>query len=113
MLKDPNNWDKLFDFNFFIQHLFALVIAIFAGIVAHIEKIQNKTLKGFQFVVFIYDVVISSFVGLLVLYACLYLKLEIEATAVLIGVLAHQGTRGLALLTNILAKRLGVKNEVK
>lgn len=107
MMKDPNNWEKLLDFSFLWQHLFALFIALFAGIVAHVEKIQNKTLKGFHFVIFIYDLIISSFVGLIVLYGCLYFELGMNATGVLIGVLSHQGTRGLALITNAVVKKIG------
>ena len=112
-MKDPNNWERLTDLSFIYQHAFALFLAIFAAVVAHVEKIQNKTLKGFHIVVFFYDVIVSSFVGVLTLYACLHFSVSMEATGVLVGVFAHQGTRGLALLTNAVFKRFGVKNESK
>lgn len=105
-LNNPNNWERLTDLTFLYQHAFALFIALLAAFVAHVEKIQNKTLKGFRIVVFFYDVVVSSFVGLLTLYACLHFHLAMEATGVLVGVLAHQGTRGLALLTNLVYERV-------
>lgn len=108
-LNDPSHWKELTNMTFAYQNLYALAIAFAAGTVAHIEKIQNKTIKGFHFVTFVYDLLISSFVGIITLYVCLYFHLDAYATGACCGIMAHQGTRGLALLTNAFVNKFGIK----
>ncbi len=113
IVTNPENWKNLLTNTYIYQHAFAVVIAVFAGIVAHVEKIQKGTIKGFSFITLVYDVTISAFVGILTLYFCLKMDFDMNTTGLTVGVISHQGTRGLALLTNKVTELLTLKKEDK
>jgi len=98
----------IFSDNGIFQHIWVMGISMLAGLIGHIERIQNHDEKKFIFMMFIYDMVTSSFVGLLALYACLSAGIDIYMIGVIVGMAAHSGTKGLSAVLKIVAGKYKV-----
>lgn len=91
-----------------LKHLWAFCISLLGGVVAHFERIQDKNHNRFMFMLFLYDLAASSFIGLVALYTCLSLEVGIYMTGVVISVSAHSGTKALSLLLKFVAGKYKV-----
>ena len=103
---------ELFDGDGILQHLWVMVISLLAGIVGHIERIQNHDEKKFIALIFIYDMITSSFVGFIALYACLSAGIDIYMIGVIVGMSAHSGTKGLGAILKIIAGKYKVSVKI-
>ena len=84
-----------------VNWLWFLLISVWAGTAKYLSDLNGSTptLQGW----FI-DAVISGFVGMIAVMACQYMELSLPLTGVLTGVFAHNGTRSLYIIRNILRK---------
>ncbi|BCD59639.1 MULTISPECIES: phage holin family protein [unclassified Nitratiruptor] len=100
--KDPTNYS-------FFTYLWVLALSLWGGTAHTIRKIRNGTIKHFSLSEWIGDMVISGFLGVITFYLCEYAGIEQPLTAALVGISAHQGTRGISALEKYIAKKIGVK----
>ena len=66
---------------------------LLVGIVAGIVRALHRCIKHCTKLEVISDVLTSGFTGLLAFHACMYVGLNYDATAFVIGTAGHQGTR--------------------
>lgn len=111
--KNVNEIDAIISTPGLISHIWMLFISAMAGLVAHIERMQSGSTKGFLIIMFVYDMITSALMGLIALYACMSQGLDIYYTGVVIAVFAHSGTKGLGLLTKLAAGKLKVEVQVR
>lgn len=84
-----------------------IVVAIWGGTAAHIERMREHNLK-FTLIGLIGDWVISGFVGIITAYACVSMNWDFYITAAACGVAGHQGGRAIGLLKVALSRRAGL-----
>ena len=99
--KDPGNYPL-------ITYAWVLILSIWGGIANNIRKIKNGTLKRFSLAELIGDIFISGFIGVMTFYLCEYAAFNSLLTAFLVGITSHMGTKGLSVLEDLAAKKLGV-----
>ena len=99
--KDPGNYPLL-------TYIWVLALSIWGGVVNNIRKIKNGTLKRFSLAELVGDVFISGFIGVMTFYLCEYAAFNSLLTAFLVGITSHMGTKGLSVLEDLAAKKLGV-----
>lgn len=98
--------DKLLTF------LWVFSISAFAGITRRIRRLQGakgneEIKKEGSWLLFMADIVISGFIGMLTYYLCVYANVPDSLMAVYIGVSAHMGTKALSVYEALFNK--GVK----
>jgi len=99
--KDPGNYPLL-------TYLWVLALSVWGGVVNNIRKVKNGTLKRFSLAELIGDIAISGFIGVMTFYLCEYAGFEELLTAFLVGITSHMGTKGLSVLEDLAAKKLGI-----
>lgn len=104
--KDPGNFPL-------ITYLWVFALSIWGGVVNNIRKLKNGTLKRFSLAELIGDIFISGFIGIMTFYLCEYAGFEQLLTAFLVGITSHMGTKGLTVLEDLAAKKLGFTMEEK
>lgn len=77
-------------------------IACWAGTVRFFIGVKNGNRP--TFINWIVETTTSGFVGLICALACQYYEIDILLTGVIVGIAAHNGTRSLYLLTNVIKK---------
>ncbi|BAF69596.1 phage holin family protein [Nitratiruptor sp. SB155-2] len=102
MHKDPTNYSLL-------TYAWVLLLSIWGGTAHTIRKIRTGALKRFSFSEWIGDIVISGFLGVITFYLCEYANIVQPLSAALVGIAAHQGTRGISALETYIAKKIGVR----
>jgi hypothetical protein len=100
--KDPTNYDVL-------TYVWVLVLSVWGGTAHTIRKIRDGHIKRFSLSEWVGDVTISGFLGVITFYLCEYGGIEQPLTAAIVGISAHQGTRGIVTLEHYIAKKLGVE----
>ena len=95
---DPQNYS-------FITYLWVFAMAMFGGVAHNVKKLKNGTLARFSFSELLGDLIISGFLGVVTFFLCEYAGLDRMLTAALIGMSAHQGTRGIYFIEEIIAKK--------
>ena len=99
--RDPESYN-------FITYLWVLAMAALGGISNNIKKIRSGELKRFSFSELLGDLVISGFIGIVTFFLCEYENLEQILTAAIVGMSAHQGTRGIYFIEKLLASRFKI-----
>jgi len=89
-----------------IPYVITIAIAVWGGIANNIRKLRDGTINRFSIAELIGDITISGFIGVITFYLCVAAELSEPMTAALVGISAHMGTRGLALLEDAAWKRL-------
>jgi len=112
MEKIVDGIEEIFNESGILQHLWVFVISFIAGVVGHFERMQSKQGSRFIFMILIYDLVTSSFMGLLALYACLAAAIDIYTIGVIVGVAAHSGTKGLSSILKLIAGKYKVSVKI-
>lgn len=88
-------------------------LSIFGGTAYNIKKLKQGDLKRFSISEWVGDITIAGFIGLITFYLCQYSGFEEPLTGAIVGIAAHQGTRGISILESIVFEKLGFKNEFK
>jgi len=103
---------EVFSDNGIFQHLWMMGFSLLAGIAGHLERMKKNNQKTFSFMIFISDLITSGFVGLLSLYACLAMCTDIYTMAVIVGMSAHSGTKGLGFVLKFITGKFKVSVSV-
>lgn len=99
--REPENYN-------IITYVWILVLSAFGGVANNIRKIKSGELKRFSFSELVGDLVISGFLGVITFFLCEYENLDHMLTAAIIGMSAHQGTRGIYFIEKMLASRFKI-----
>lgn len=83
-------------------YLWLLIISIWGGTVRYIADIKAGNQPSF--VSWLYEAIVSGFVGVITAMTCQYYNLDFLVTSAVTGIAAHNGTRSLNLITEILKK---------
>jgi len=104
--KDPQNYS-------FLTYAWVFAMAMLGGVAHNVKKLKDGTLARFSFSELIGDLIISGFLGVVTFFLCEYVELDRMLTAALIGMSAHQGTRGIYFLEEIVARRFKLETKKK
>lgn len=94
-----------------LGYLYILFIAFWAGTAKYLSSLrkdEKPTMMGW----FI-DTTVSGFVGIIAAMVCQYYQLDFLLTASITGIMAHNGTRSLYLISNFLKKNMILPIETK
>lgn len=85
-----------------LGYVWILIISVWGGTVRYISDIK----KGNQpsFIAWVYEACISGFVGVITAMVCQYYQLDFLLTSAITGMAAHNGTRTLFVIANIVKK---------
>ena len=86
-----------------LNYIGILFISFWAGTAKYLSTLNGKkpTFWGW-----FADTVISGFVGVLAALLCQYYQIDYLLTAVITGISAHNGTRALCLMTDIIKRNV-------
>ena len=100
--KDPTSYP-------IITYVWVLALSVWGGVTHNIRKIKTGQIQRFSISEMVGDIAISGFLGVMTFYLCEYAKFDTLLTAFMVGTTAHMGTRGMMMLEEVVAKRLGTK----
>jgi hypothetical protein len=98
---DPSNYSLL-------TYIWVLILSIWGGITHNLKKVKTGALARFSLSELVGDLFISGFIGVMTFYLCEYARFDKMLTAFFVGMSSHMGTRGLMMLEDIAARKLGV-----
>lgn len=90
-----------------IMYGWVIVLAWWGGIVNYIKKMKSGEVRRFNITEFVGDIITSGFSGMITFYLCQASELNQFATAALVGISGHMGSRAIFLLEQALSKRFG------
>ena len=107
--KDPNNTALFVEWmRQFTPYFTTVFLSIWGGVVNHIQTIRNGK-KKFQWRELAFDLVISTFAGLITFYFCRSAGISETMSAVLIAISGHMGTRAIAGFETVYRRIIGAK----
>lgn len=92
-----------------LPYLTTIFLSMWGGVVHYLQKIKKQSAK-FKWCELWFDLVISSFAGLLTYFLCQWGHIEGPKAAFLIAISGHMGTRAIASFTMLherLLKKVG------
>lgn len=94
------------------QYLFFVSLGIWGGAVRYLRKAMDRPGQWWKSPKFYRDLLIesftSAFVGLVVLFICMWLGYSIVLTAAIVAVAGHQGGSAIELIIKIVERRAGL-----
>lgn len=107
--KDPNNTALFVEWlRQFMPYLTTFFLSTWGGVVNHITTLRSGR-KKFQLKELIFDLVISTFAGLITFYFCRSAGISETMQAVLIAISGHMGTRAIAGFETVYRRIIGAK----
>ena len=107
--KDPNNTALFVEWLCrFMPYLTTFFLSIWGGVVNHITTLRSGR-KKFQLKELIFDLVVSTFAGLITFYFCRSAGISETMSAVLIAISGHMGTRAIAGFETLYRRVIGAK----
>jgi hypothetical protein len=107
--KDPNNTALFVEWlRQFMPYLTTFFLSTWGGVVNHITTLRSGR-KKFQLKELIFDLVVSTFAGLITFYFCRSAGISETMSAVLIAISGHMGTRAIAGFETVYRRIIGVK----
>lgn len=109
--KDPNitayavEWLRQF-----IPYITTVFLSIWGGVVNHVTTLRSGR-KEFQPKELIFDLIVSTFAGLLTFFFCKRAGVSETMSAVLIAISGHMGARAIEGFETIYRRVVGVKDE--
>lgn len=103
--KDPNLADMLRQL---LPYVTTLVLSCWGGFVSYIQRLRVHARK-FSWRELGFDLIISSFAGLLTHLLCQYSHIDGYMSSVLIAISGHMGTRAIASFERIRDRVLGIE----
>ena len=87
-----------------LGYLWLLLISIWAGTARYVSALngQRPTFWGW-----FTETIVSGFVGIITAMVCQYYQLDFVLTAAITGISAHNGTRSLYLIGQVIKKNAG------
>lgn len=89
-----------------LGYLWLLVISIWGGTVRYISDIKQGNKPSF--ISWLYEACVSGFVGIITAMTCQYYQLDFLLTSAITGMAAHNGTRTLYVLAEIIKKNSNI-----
>jgi len=94
-----------------LPYLWALLLSAWGGAVSYVNRIRKRS-KPFNWKELAFDLITSSFAGILAYSFCQYSKIDGYMSVILIATSGHMGTRAIASFENLYNRIVGVsKNE--
>ena len=107
--KDPNNTELFVEWlRQFMPYLTTFFLSTWGGVVNHITTLRSGR-KKFQLKELIFDLVVSTFAGLITFYFCRSAGISETMSAVLIAISGHMGTRAIAGFETVYRRIIGAK----
>ena len=107
--KDPNNTALFVEcLRQFMPYLTTFFLSTWGGVVNHITTLRSGR-KKFQLKELIFDLVVSTFAGLITFYFCRSAGISETMSAVLIAISGHMGTRAIAGFETVYRRIIGAK----
>ena len=94
----------------FMPYISTIFLSIWGGVVNHITTLRTGR-KKFQIRELAFDLIVSTFAGLLTFFFCKSAGVSETMSAILIAVSGHMGTRAIAGFEVLYRRILGVKDE--
>lgn len=111
--KDPTNTALVIEWlRSILPYLSTLFLSCWGGVVSYIQRLRIHRTK-FNSRDLIFDLVISSFAGLLTHFFCEYSNVSGTMSAILIAVSGHMGTRAIASFEQMRDRIFGLAGEDK
>lgn len=98
--KDPQNQTFLVQL---LPFLMAIALSCIGGLVSYLNRIDKGGI-AFSFFRLSIEIITSGFVGIISFMLCDYAELEWSATAAIVAISGHMGTRALFLIENAAVK---------
>ena len=109
--KDPTNTAYIVEFfRQILPYLSTLFLSCWGGIVSYIQRLRIHKSR-FNWKDLTFDLVISSFAGLLTHFFCEYSNVGGSMSAILIAVSGHMGTRAIASFEKLRDRIFGLSEE--
>lgn len=102
--KDPTSYSLL-------TYAWVSGLAAIGGFVSFVQKVKLGYARAFNMIEFIGELVTSAFAGVITFWLCEASNVNPLATAALVGVTGHMGSRALYLLEQIVGKHFPHKAE--
>ena len=107
--KDPNNTALFVEWlRQFMPYLTTFFLSTWGGVVNHITTLRSGR-KKFQLKELIFDIVVSTFAGLITFYFCRSAGISETMSAVLIAISGPMGTRAIAGFETVYRRIIGAK----
>lgn len=84
-----------------LGYTWILIISAWAGTVRYLTSLQGRKPKMFEWLT---ETIVSGFVGVITAMICQYYRVDYLLTAAITGVAAHNGTRSLYLISELIKK---------
>lgn len=111
--KDPNNSALFVEWlRQFMPYISTIFLSIWGGLVNHITTLRTGR-KKFQIRELAFDLIVSTFAGLLTLFFCKSAGVSETMSAILIAVSGHMGTRAIAGFETLYKRVIGIKDDEK
>lgn len=92
------------DLSQYIAIIWVFILSIWGGTVHTIKKVRTGVIKQFTLREWIMDMVVSSFVGVVTYALCKYGGINEWLSVVMVSTAAHQGTRALLGIEQVVDK---------
>lgn len=89
-----------------LGYAWLIVISIWGGTVRYITDVKRGDKPSFMS--WLYEAIISAFVGIITAMLCQYYHLDFLLTSAITGMAAHNGTRTLYVIAEVLKKKAQV-----
>ena len=111
--KDPNNTAYFVEWmRQIMPYISTFFLSTLGGVVNHITKLRNGK-KKFQAKELVFDLVVSTFAGLITFYFCRAAGVSETMSAVLIAISGHMGTRAIVGFETLYRRIMGMKENDK
>ena len=109
--KDQNNTALFVEWlRQFTPYFTTVFLSTWGGVVNHVTTLRSGR-KKFQLKELIFDLVVSTFAGLITFYFCRSAGISETMSAILIAVSGHMGTRAIAGFETLYKRVIGIKDD--
>lgn len=98
--KDPTTYSL-------ITYGWVLLLSVLGGVVHYLKKVREKLTPRFNFSELVGDLVTSAFAGIITFYLCEAAEINKMATAALVGISGHMGSRALFAFEEWIKRKVG------
>ncbi len=87
-----------------------ILVAALGGVVSFYQKVRTGKARVFNFTELIGELVTAGFAGILTYWLCQYANINQWATAALVGIAGHAGSRALFVIEKLLESKFPAVN---